>query len=93
LPCVQVLLFACDMGGMGYIAANEAHLMVCNTLITANTVRACKAVGAALLLLASSACVYPEDVQMACAAGAGPAPMLKEDDAWPAQVRGRPRST
>ena len=68
------------VGGMGYIASNESALLVSNTTITANVVRACLAFGIERLFVASSACVYPQALQ----AVTGVAPPLREDQAWPA---------
>jgi nucleoside-diphosphate-sugar epimerase len=80
-PQLWVFCFAADMGGMGYIAANESALLLSNTAITTNVVRSCVAHGAARLFMASSACVYPVGLQSA----RGTAPALREEDAWPAQ--------
>jgi nucleoside-diphosphate-sugar epimerase len=77
--------FACDMGGMGYIASNESELMLVNTAISRNVVEAALAHGATHLLFASSACVYPVGLQgTTMAAEAGPPRALQEGDAWPA---------
>lgn len=65
---------------MGYISTNESALLVSNTAITLNAVRACIKFGVERLFVASSACVYPQGLQ----AAVGDALPLREDQAWPA---------
>lgn len=77
---VWVFLFAADMGGMGYIASNESAILLSNTSITANVVRACLDTCTERLFVASSACVYPVELQSV----SGEVPALREDVAWPA---------
>ena len=79
---VWVFFFAADMGGMGYIASNESAILLANTAMTSNTVKHClRIMGAVRLFIASSACVYPVELQ---SSATGPPPLLGEDDAWPA---------
>lgn len=77
---VWAFLFAADMGGMGYIAANESTILLSNTAITVNVVKACVDSRVDRLFVASSACVYPVELQSA----SGPPALLREDAAWPA---------
>ena len=73
-----VFALAADMGGMGYISQNHFEILTNNALINLSTARAAQMYGIRRLLFTSSACVYPEDLQM----GDDEAPMLREDDAW-----------
>lgn len=75
----RVFALAADMGGMGYLAANDAKTARNNLIIDANTVECARRVGVRRLLFASSACVYPAHLQ--ATAQARP---LREDDAYPA---------
>lgn len=54
----QVYALAADMGGLGYIAGDNPHIMTNNMLININTFRAAL-VFRASVLFTSSACVYP----------------------------------
>jgi len=75
----EVYALAADMGGMGFIAANDARILYNNGLIDLHTIEAARENGARRLFYASSACVYPEYRQ----AETSIAP-LKEEDAYPA---------
>jgi len=77
-----VFALAADMGGMGYIS--EAHYAALrnNATININTADAILATGQARhVCFTSSACVYPEDMQMVTGIDG-----LVESDAW----RGKP---
>lgn len=75
----DVYALAADMGGMGYISCNHAHILRNNALINIGTLEAARAAGVKRYLFTSSACVYPEYRQMVTQA-----PALKEEDAYPA---------
>jgi len=75
----EVYALAADMGGMGYISAHHAEILHNNSLIDINTIEAARLSGAQRFLYASSACVYP--VQLQDEADAAP---LREEDAYPA---------
>jgi nucleoside-diphosphate-sugar epimerase len=75
----EVYALAADMGGMGFISANHAHILHNNLLINLNTIEAAHANGVRRLFFTSSACVYPESRQMEANI-----PPLKEEDAYPA---------
>lgn len=76
----HVYALAADMGGMGYITAHHAQILHNNSLINLNTLEAARFNGVRRLFYTSSACVYPEFMQM----DANVTP-LKEGDAYPAQ--------
>jgi len=71
---------AADMGGMGFIQSNHSVITFNNTLLSLNCVEACRANKVARYFYASSACAYPEHIQLDTAN-----PGLKEADAWPAR--------
>jgi GDP-D-mannose 3',5'-epimerase len=75
----HVYALAADMGGMGFISANHATIMRNNGLINLQTLEAARLNGVSRYLFTSSACIYPEHLQME----AEVAP-LKESDAYPA---------
>lgn len=75
--CDEVYHCAADMGGMGYISGNHFNIFTNNALININVAKAAEAAGVKRILFTSSACVYPEDLQMDDEAG-----LLREDDAW-----------
>ena len=74
----EVYNLAADMGGMGFIEANKALCML-SVLINTQMLIAARDAEAERFFFASSACVYPENLQ----ASAEVAP-LKETDAYPA---------
>jgi GDP-D-mannose 3', 5'-epimerase len=75
----QVYALAADMGGMGFISANHATILHNNSLIDIHTLEAARQQGVQKALYTSSACVYPEHMQLrADIAG------LREEDAYPA---------
>ena len=70
---------AADMGGMGFISAHHAQILHNNALIDLHTLEASRVNGVQRLLYTSSACVYPEHLQV----NAEVTP-LREEDAYPA---------
>src|SRR5438132_904495 len=60
----HVYALAADMGGMGYISANHATILRNNALIDLHTFDAAREQGGQRLLFTSSACVYPEHLQL-----------------------------
>jgi GDP-D-mannose 3',5'-epimerase len=76
----EVYALAADMGGMGFISTAPASIFHNNTLIDLNTIEAARVNDVSRYFYASSACVYPEYMQMAECARA-----LREEDAYPAQ--------
>src|SRR5207237_2620293 len=76
----DVYALAADMGGMGFISAHHAEILHNNSLINLHTLEAARQNGATRYLYTSSACVYPEFMQM----DANVVP-LREGDAYPAQ--------
>ena len=75
----HVYALAADMGGMGFISGNHATIFRNNALINIHTLEAARVNGASRYLLTSSACVYPEHLQVEAGDIA-----LQEDDAYPA---------
>lgn len=76
----QVYDLAANMGGIGYIHSEHASIAMDNTLISTHMIKAAKTCDVEKYLFSSSACVYPLHLQTEA-----DAPLLKEDDAWPAQ--------
>ena len=76
----EIYALAADMGGMGFISHDHAHILYNNLLINLNTVNAAQVSGVGRLFFTSSACVYPDYRQNET----NIAP-LKEEDAYPAQ--------
>ncbi len=76
----EVYALAADMGGMGFISSNHAQILRNNALINLHTIEAARVNGVARYFFTSSACVYPEYLQM----DANVTP-LKEEDVYPAQ--------
>jgi nucleoside-diphosphate-sugar epimerase len=76
----EVYALAADMGGMGFISANHAQILHNNILISTHTLEAARHNRVSRYLYTSSACVYPEYLQMETAVKA-----LREEDAYPAQ--------
>lgn len=75
-----VFQFAANMGGIGYITQVKADVVYDNVLINANMLRASVDAGVKQFFFASSACVYPEELQ----ADDKKVAFLKESDAFPA---------
>ncbi|MEP0763755.1 MAG: NAD-dependent epimerase/dehydratase family protein [Chloroflexota bacterium] len=76
----EVYALAADMGGMGFISSNHAQILRNNALINLHTIEAARVNGVARYFFTSSACVYPEYLQL----DANVTP-LKEEDVYPAQ--------
>jgi GDP-D-mannose 3', 5'-epimerase len=76
----EAYLLAADMGGMGFISTHHAQILHNNALINLHTLEAARLNQVKRLLYTSSACVYPEYLQL----DAEVTP-LKEEDAYPAQ--------
>ena len=74
-----VFHLAADMGGMGFIASNDAAIMHNNMSMDLAVMEACRLEGVPRVVYTSSACVYPVSKQE----GAD-CPPLREADAWPA---------
>jgi nucleoside-diphosphate-sugar epimerase len=75
----EVYALAADMGGMGFISKHHAQILHNNVLINTHTLEAARRNGVQRYLYTSSACVYPEHLQLA----ADVVP-LRESDAYPA---------
>lgn len=74
-----VFCLAADMGGMGFIQSNHSVILYNNTMISFNMVEAARRKNVKKFFYSSSACIYPEHLQLD-SANQG----LKESDAWPA---------
>jgi nucleoside-diphosphate-sugar epimerase len=75
----QVYALAADMGGMGFISSNHATILYNNALINLHTIEAARVHGVHRYLYSSSACVYPEHLQLDT-----DVTPLKEEAAYPA---------
>ena len=75
----HVYALAADMGGMGFISTHHAEILHNNALINLHTMEAARVNGVERYLYTSSACIYPEYLQLE--ADVNP---LKESDAYPA---------
>lgn len=75
----QVYALAADMGGMGFIASHHSQILYNNSLINLQTLEAARTNGVRRYLYSSSACVYPEFLQMEV-----DVQPLREEDAYPA---------
>lgn len=75
----EVYALAADMGGMGFISAHHAEILHNNALIDIHTLEAARANDVQRYLYTSSACVYPNYLQLDTDANP-----LKEADAYPA---------
>lgn len=76
----EVWALAADMGGMGFISKNHAAIMKDNVLININTLDAAAKSQVRKYLYTSSACIYPEFLQLETQVVP-----LKETMAYPAQ--------
>ena len=74
----EVYNFSADMGGIGYINSHHADSASNNVLISTHLLEASRVNGAKRLFFASSACVYPQDIQ-----NSPDVTPLKEEDAYP----------
>lgn len=75
----EVYALAADMGGMGFISAHHAEILFNNSLINLHTIEAARQHRVSRYLYTSSACVYPEHLQLD-----PDVTPLREDDAYPA---------
>lgn len=75
---------AADMGGMGFISANQSRIARNNALANINTLDASIRNGVLRYLFPSSACIYPDFLQEEETEPVN----LKEADAWPADPQG-----
>lgn len=75
----DVYALAADMGGMGFISSNHALILYNNSLINLHTIEAARLAGVKRYLYTSSACIYPEHLQV----DTNVEP-LREEDAYPA---------
>ncbi len=76
----EVYALAADMGGMEFISANHIRIMQNNMRINMNTLRAAHYNNVKRYFYASSACIYPEFLQV----NSDNVVPLKESDAFPA---------
>ncbi len=75
----EVYALAADMGGMGFISNHHAQILYNNSLINLHTLEAARVNSVSRYLYTSSACIYPEHLQV----DADVQP-LREEDAYPA---------
>jgi GDP-D-mannose 3', 5'-epimerase len=75
----EVYALAADMGGMGFISANHARILHNNSLMNIHTLEAARLNKVQRYFYSSSACVYPEYLQL----NEDVRP-LREEDAYPA---------
>jgi GDP-D-mannose 3', 5'-epimerase len=75
----EVYALAADMGGMGYISRFHGTIMRNNGLIDLHMLDAAREAGVSRYLYTSSACIYPEHLQMDAKVL-----QLREEDAFPA---------
>lgn len=75
----EVYHLAADMGGIGYITSSHAAITLHNTLINVNMVKSAREAGVKRFLFSSSACIYPQYLQLK-----PDVTPLREDDAFPA---------
>ena len=78
-PFDEVYQFAADMGGMGFIAFNDALIMHNSGLINFNVLEAARINKVGQIFFSSSACAYPERNQLTT-----DNPICSEDTAYPA---------
>lgn len=71
---------AADMGGIGYITGSHADISYNNSLMNLYMLEASRRSGIQRFLFSSSACVYPQGLQVL-----PEVTPLREQDAWPAQ--------
>jgi GDP-D-mannose 3', 5'-epimerase len=78
----EVYQFAAEMGGAEYIFTgdNDAQIMRSSALINLNVLEACRKGKVDKVFFSSSACIYPEFLQMR-----PESPALREIDAYPAR--------
>eukprot|EP00193_Tetraselmis_chui_P006386 CAMPEP_0177763202 /NCGR_PEP_ID=MMETSP0491_2-20121128/6746_1 /TAXON_ID=63592 /ORGANISM="Tetraselmis chuii, Strain PLY429" /LENGTH=380 /DNA_ID=CAMNT_0019279295 /DNA_START=132 /DNA_END=1274 /DNA_ORIENTATION=+ len=78
----HVFNLAADMGGMGFIQSNHSVIFYNNTMISFNMMEAARQQSIKRFFYASSACIYPEHLQLDTTVEGGG---LIEGSAWPAQ--------
>jgi GDP-D-mannose 3',5'-epimerase len=80
-PYDEVYQFAADMGGAGFVFSgdNDADIMHNSALINLNMIEAAHVAGVKKFFYSSSACMYPEHIQLET-----DNPGLREDMAYPA---------
>jgi GDP-D-mannose 3',5'-epimerase len=81
--CDRVFNLAADMGGMGFIESNHSIILWNNTMISFNMLEAARRNGCKRFFYSSTACIYPEHIQMKEDLTA-----LREDDAWLGKPQG-----
>ncbi|CAF1422333.1 unnamed protein product [Adineta ricciae] len=81
--CDWVFNLAADMGGMGFIESNHSVILWNNTMISFNMLEAARRNGCKRFFYSSTACIYPECIQMT-----EDAKSLREDDAWLGKPQG-----
>lgn len=79
--CDWVFNLAADMGGMGFIQSNHSAIIFNSAMITFSMLEAARQNGCKRFFFSSSACVYPEYLQVDESKDCS----LREDTAWPAQ--------
>ncbi len=75
----EVYALAADMGGMGFISSHHAEILYNNSLINLHTLEAARTNSIKRYLYTSSACIYPEHLQVDT-----DVKPLAESDAYPA---------
>merc|ERR1719181_2249627 len=80
---------AADMGGMGFIESNHSLILQNSLRINLNLLASSIKHGVKIFFFSSSACVYPDFKQHGIDGEGGEVftPNLKEEDAWPADIR------
>ena len=81
--CDWVFNLAADMGGMGFIESNHSVILWNNTMISFNMLEAARRNGCKRFFYSSTACIYPECIQMTEDAAS-----LREDNAWLGKPQG-----
>lgn len=75
----ELYMLAADMGGIGYIMTVAADIVHNNLQINLNSIKLAKEFSVKKIFFASSACIYPQNIQKSVGSNA-----LKETDAIPA---------
>lgn len=78
----MVYHFAANMGGVGFFSENNYQPFIDNAQIDMNVFTACQEAGVGRVFYASSACIYPIDIQ----ANENSIPALKETQLLPAHA-------
>ena len=77
----EVYALAAEMGGIGFIETNKAHIVRDSTLINMHTIEASRVNAVQRFLFTSSACIYPGYLQQT-----PDVTPLREEDAYPADA-------